>query len=48
MPGNLDDAQEAMCGSRGSMKSVLELMDVPEIEGDTADLDHMRTSHFAP
>ena len=47
--GDLSKAESALQRSRGSMKSVLELKEVPEIDGEDTDgsHEHMRIQELA-
>lgn len=46
MSGNEEAAIEAMQRTRGSMREVLELVDIPEIDENDPELDHMRLTEL--
>lgn len=46
--GDLEAASAMIQRSRGTMQDALQLQDLPEIQQDTDDLNHMRLEQFAP
>ena len=46
--GDVAAAQEKLQRGRGSMRDILNLEDLPDIQPDTGELDHMRLQEFVP